>query len=78
LVCRGRVYNRYFARVFIWIDPIEEIVRIAREEAERCDLKAMDALHIAAAYLGEADVLYTFEKKKKVMQRTSLVRVVSL
>jgi hypothetical protein len=38
----------------------------------------MDALHVAAAYLAEAEVLYTLERNEKPIHRTSLVRVVSV
>jgi hypothetical protein len=38
----------------------------------------MDALHVATAHLAEAEVLYTLERSRKPICRTSLVRVVSL
>jgi hypothetical protein len=38
----------------------------------------MDALHVAAAHMGEAEVLYTLEQNTKPMHRTSLVRVAYL
>jgi predicted nucleic acid-binding protein len=70
-------YKTYFDdRVAIWVNDVESIVRIAREESERCGLAAMDALHVAAAYLAEAEVLYTLEREEKPMYRTSLVQVV--
>ncbi|HEY7390612.1 MAG TPA: hypothetical protein VH640_18990 [Bryobacteraceae bacterium] len=62
-------------KVLIWVQDVESTVRIAQEQAELCDLRVMDALHVAAAYLGEADVLYTLEKKTKPMYRTELLRV---
>jgi len=71
-------YTAYFDAVRFWVDDASSIVQIAREEAERHGLAAMDALHVAAAHLGEADVLYTFERKEKPMHRTSLVRVISI
>jgi hypothetical protein len=71
-------YERYFAKVSDWIKDVESIVRIADAEAENSGLSAMDALHIAAAYLAEADVLYTLEGPGKPICRTSLVRVVSI
>lgn len=71
-------YRTYFDSVRIWIRDLEETVRIARQESERCGLAAMDALHIAAAFLGEAEVLYTLEGPNKPIHQTSLVRVVSL
>jgi hypothetical protein len=36
----------------------------------------MDALHVAAAALAEAEVLYTLERKDKPIHRTSLVQIV--
>jgi predicted nucleic acid-binding protein len=72
-------YATYFDKlVRLSIDDVESIVRIARAEAERCGIAAMDALHVAAAYLGEAEVLYTLERRDKPIYRTTLVRVVSV
>ena len=70
-------YRTYFdKKVGILMNDVESIVNIAREESERCGLAAMDALHVATAYLAEAEVLYTLEHKDKPIYRTSLVRVV--
>lgn len=57
---------------------MDSILRIALDESQRCGLGAMDALHIAAAHIGEAEVLYTLERSVKPIYRTSLVRVVSV
>ena len=73
-----RFYRIYFDNVRIWINDVEAIVRIARDESERCGLAALDALHVAAAYLADAEVLLTLERKKRAMHRASLVRVVDL
>ena len=54
------------------------MVNTAREESERCGIAAMDALHVAAAHLAGAAVLYTLERVEKPMHRTSLVRVISV
>ena len=69
-------YRTYFDTVRIWIRDTEETVTIAREEAERCGLAAMDALHVAAAFIGEAEILYTLESPTKPIHRTSLVHVI--
>jgi predicted nucleic acid-binding protein len=70
-------YEEYFGdRVKVTVNDVESIVRIAKEEAERCGIAAMDALHVAAAYLAEAEVLFTLEREEKPMYRTSLIRVV--
>ena len=68
-------YRTYFDNVRIWISDVERIVEIAIQESERHGIAAMDAMHIASAHLGEAEVLYTSERKTKPMHRTSLVRV---
>jgi predicted nucleic acid-binding protein len=38
----------------------------------------LDAMHIAAAHISRCDELVTFERSKRAMHRTKLVRVVSL
>jgi predicted nucleic acid-binding protein len=68
-------YREFFDKARIWINDLTEMVRIAMEQSERHGIAAMDALHVAAAYLGEADVLYTLEGKQKPIHRTTLVRV---
>ncbi len=71
-------YRAYFDKALIWINDVESIVSVARSESEQCGLSAIDALHVAAAYLAEAQVLYTLEHREKPIHRTSLVRVVSI
>jgi predicted nucleic acid-binding protein len=66
-------YRTYFDNAFRWVSDIESVVKMAQEEAERYGLSAMDTLHVAAAYLGEADVLFTLEQRTKPMHRTVLV-----
>ena len=71
-------YQTYFDSVRIWINDADSVVRIARDEAERCGLAAMDALHVAAPYLAEAEVLFTLERRDRAMHRAALVRVIYL
>ena len=54
---------------------LNRIEKVAREEASRCGLAAMDALHVAAAFLMKADELITTEKPDKPMYGTTLVNV---
>jgi len=68
-------YREFFDKVRIWINDLGAMVRIAMEQSERHGIAAMDSLHVAAAFLGEADVLYTLEGKQKPIHRTTLVRV---
>ena len=60
------------ARTFRGLNRIE---KVARTEAARCGLAAMDALHVAAAFLMKADELITAEKPGKPIFRTTLVKV---
>ncbi len=68
-------YRAYFDKVHIFINDVEAIVSVALDQCERCGLAAMDAMHIAAAYLAGAEVLLTLERTEKPIYRTSLVRV---
>src|SRR5207244_10254938 len=56
-------FRTYFQNALLRIGDLDEIVRIARDEAERCGLSAMDALHVAAAHIGGAKVLVTLENE---------------
>jgi hypothetical protein len=72
-------YKSYFAKPrMIEINDVASIVALASDEAERNGMGAMDALHVAAASLAEAEELYTLERSDKPMYRTALVRVLSL
>jgi len=54
---------------------LNRIEKVARAEAARCGLAAMDALHVASAFLLKADELITTAKPSKPMYRTALVKV---
>ncbi|MGA3023189.1 MAG: hypothetical protein ABSF98_00325 [Bryobacteraceae bacterium] len=54
---------------------LNRIEKVARAEAARCGLAAMDALHMAAAFLLKADEFITTEKPVKPVYRTTLVKV---
>jgi predicted nucleic acid-binding protein len=71
-------FRAYFDSAHFWVNDLREIIRIAQEESERHGLAAMDALHVAAAFLGKADVFLALEKRTKPMHRTALVRVAYL
>ena len=70
-------YDRYF-RDAKWVRNLERIDEVARSEAEKYGLGAMDALHLAAAYAGGAAKLITTEKQSKPIHRSSLTKVVYL
>jgi hypothetical protein len=61
-----------------WCRDWERMETIAYEQARRYGLGAVDAFHIAAAYLLGADELVTTEKPQKPMYRSELVRVICL
>ena len=66
-------YERYMASATTY-RGLNQIEKVARTEAARCGLFAMDALHVAAAFLLKADEIITTEKPGKPMYRTRLVR----
>jgi hypothetical protein len=67
-------YERYLASATMY-RGLNRIEAVARKEAARSGLAAMDALHVAAAYLLKADELVTTEKPGKPMYRTAFVKV---
>jgi predicted nucleic acid-binding protein len=69
-----RFYEEYF-RVAEWCRELDRIEALAQREAARSGLAAMDALHVAAACLAEADELITTERPEKPVFRTRLVKV---
>ncbi len=68
-------YETYFGAVHLWVNDLHSIVRIAMTESQKNGIKALDALHLAAARVGEADAFYTLERPESPIHRTSLVRV---
>jgi len=60
------------------IDDMNAIFRTAFEEASRSAVSGMDALHIAAAHLLNADEIITTEKASKPIHKNTLVPVVYL
>ena len=68
-------YEKYF-REAQWMQNFDEIVALARLEAERAGLGAMDALHLAAAHLAGAAEFITTEKPTAPMYRSALVKIV--
>jgi predicted nucleic acid-binding protein len=70
-------YERYF-EVAVWYRDLEKIEAVAQREAANSGLGAMDALHIAAAYLLDADEFVTTEKPGRAIHRSSVVDIVSL
>lgn len=72
-----RFYQRYF-RQATFCDDLKSILSQASKESARSGIGAMDSLHVAAAYLLDADEFITTEKPGKSIYRTSLVKIVYL
>jgi predicted nucleic acid-binding protein len=70
-------YDKYFKNA-VWFREVDKIEVAAQTEAAKAGLGAMDALHLAAAYLSSADEFITTEKPNKAIHRSSLVKVVYL
>ncbi len=71
------LYDAYFAAAE-WIRDLDKIEAAAQTEAAKSGLAAMDALHLAAAYLLHADEFITTERPEKPVHRSSLVKVAYL
>jgi len=67
-------YERYMASAITY-RGLNRIEKVARLEAARCGLAALDALHVAAAHLLKADEFITTEKPGKPIYRTTLAKV---
>ena len=72
-----RFYQKYFRRA-AFCDDLKSILSYAGKESAKSGVGAMDSLHIAAAYLLDADEFITSEKPGKSIYRTSLVTVIYL
>lgn len=59
-------------------ENVTEILHEAHRQAEKYGIVGIDACHIAAAIVGQADEFYTFEKPTKPMFRTKEIKVISL
>jgi len=61
-----------------WFRDAAQMLELGTELAERRGVGPMDALHLAAAHLVEADVLVTVEKPGKSIYRMQTIPVVYL
>lgn len=72
-------YESFFGNQHVeWSRNWDRMEQIADREARQHGLSAIDALHIAAAYLLDADELVTTERPGKAIYRTRRVRVLYL
>jgi hypothetical protein len=70
-------YQRYFERA-VMARSLKALLTLAVDEAARSGVGPMDALHLAAAHLLNADEFITTERPRKSIYRTSLVNVIYL
>lgn len=70
-------YSAYLVRCERVLN-LERVCALAEEEAQRCGLPPLDALHVAAAHLLQADELVTAERDDHPIHRATLVTVVPL
>lgn len=71
-------YDAYFENVNIWVNDAEKIVNLAETVSEKYGLNGMDALHIAAAIIAEADEFITTERATSPLNRVKEVKIVSI
>jgi hypothetical protein len=67
-------YDHYLASAVMY-RGLNRIEQIARVEAAQRGMAALDALHVASAFLLRADEFITTEKPSKPIYRTTLVSV---
>lgn len=67
--------HAFFEGVKYWPTSDGAVIKRAFLEASEAGLAAMDALHVAAASLLDADQLVTTEKRKRALHRTSSISV---
>lgn len=71
-------YDAYFENVTFWVDDVEKIVSLAESVSEKYGLNGMDALHIAAAIIAEADEFITTERATSPLNRVTEVQIISI
>lgn len=75
---RAWVFRRYINLCSFHSNNLDEILREAHRQSERYGIVGMDACHLAAAIVGQADEFYTFEKPTKPLFRSKEIKVISL
>ena len=71
-------YETVFDAVTDWAESTDEIIARGYKEALAYGLSALDALHVAAAVILDADELVTTEKSDKPIHRIAALKVVSV
>ena len=71
-------YEEYFGSVSRWPRDPAPVVTLARDEAARHGLSAMDAIHVATASVLGAEELVTTEKSSRPLHRATSVAIRTL
>jgi predicted nucleic acid-binding protein len=71
-------YDAFFTSVREWIDPYKKLIVEAESVGEKFGLNGMDALHIAAALLSQADEFITAERPTSPFSRVQGLSVISI
>lgn len=71
-------YNDYFSLVAQWEEDHKAIFSEAVNIGEKFGLAAMDALHVAAAFLTAADEFITAERPASPFSRVTGIKIVSI
>jgi len=71
-------YETFFTAAHQHVPASKQLVDAAQSEAETSGLKAVDALHVAAAMAAGADEIVTAEKPEKTIFRTRSIAVKSI
>jgi hypothetical protein len=69
-------YERYFAGVRWWARDCEQIVTEALKLGSRFGLNALDAMHITAAHLSQADEFVTAERPASPFSRVTGIKII--
>ena len=77
-IAEQQFYETFFASVSHWPTDIEQVIEMARTEGGKYGLNGMDALHVAAAFLVQADELVTIEKIGKSLHRAQTITIVTI
>jgi hypothetical protein len=70
-------YENFFRTTF-WVDQHPQLVSRALRVGAEFGLKAMDALHIAAAFLGRAEEFITIERARAPLRRVKGIKILTL
>ena len=65
----ARFYEDFFAQVSFWSTENDQIIEVAERVAAQHGLNALDALHVAAAFVLGADEMVTTEGVNKSLRQ---------